>query len=167
MALVRGPFNLKWGDNVIEDVEELDLDPDFTSDDFETLQGNIYELDGPIKIAATITLLKSDIPALAAIVPQYFVANGGTLSTGETVNHAEGAIDVQAASCDDTIHNNLDVISCGNPANVLRIVNARTRFDDIDIDNKVQKVMIRFIGEPEGGAGALQMFREGTVAVVS
>lgn len=166
--IVRGPFVLRWGDNVIQDVEEIDLSHEVSSDDYETLGGKTITIDGSYKVSATITLLATDIAALAAIMPQYFVPNGGLLSTGETVNNANGAIDVRAAACDESlIFNNLDIESCANPAEVLRIVNARTRIEDVDIDNKVRKVMVTFIGESESTEATLQFFKKGTISVVS
>lgn len=166
--LIKGPFNFKWGDNLLTDIEEVDISHEIASDDFETLQGKTYEVDGAFKVSATITLLASDIPSLAVILPQHFVENGGVMSTGETVNNADGAIDVKAASCDEsTIYNNLDIISCANPANVLRIVNARTKIDGIELDSKLQKVMVKFVGESEAGEATIQLFREGTINVVS
>ena len=166
--IVRGPFDLKWGDNVIQDVEELDIEHEISSDDFETLQGKTYEVDGPYKVSATITLLASDIPTLAALLPQYFVADGAVLSTGETVNHAEGAIDVAPHDCDESlIYNNLDISSCANPAVVLRVINARTKIEGVETDNKIQKVMVKFIGESEADEATIQFLREGTISVVS
>lgn len=166
--LIRGPFTLRWGDNVIQDVEEIDLEHEVDSEDYDTVQGKVRTIDGAYRVSAVLTLLSTDIAALAAIMPQYFVPNQGTLSTGEKVNNANGAIDIKAASCDeDLILNNLDIESCSNPSEVLRIVNARTRIEDIDIDNKVRKVMVRFIGESEGTDATLQFFKKGTIAVVS
>lgn len=166
--IVRGPFTLKWGDNTIEDVEEIDLEHEVDSEDYDTVQGKTLTIDGAYRVSATITLLSTDIPALAALMPQYFVPNGGQLSTGETVNNANGAIDIKAAACDESlIFNNFDIISCANPAEVMRIVNARTRIEDVDIDNKVRKVMVRIIGESLGTEATLQFFRQGTIAVVS
>ena len=108
--IIRGPFEIKWGDNVISDIEEIDLEHSIDSEDYQTVQGRTLEIDGSYKATATITLLASDIPALAAILPQYFVPNGGILSTGETVNNADGAIDIKPAACDDElIFNNLDI----------------------------------------------------------
>lgn len=166
--IVRGPFTLRWGDNVIQDVEEIDLEHEVDSEDYDTLQGKTLTIDGSYKVGATITLLSTDIAALAAIMPQYFVPNGGQLSTGETVNEANGAIDIRAAACDEElIFNNLDIESCENPANVMRIVNARTRIEDVDLDNKIRKVMIRFVGESLGTEATLQFFKKGTISVVS
>lgn len=166
--IVRGPFTLRWGDNVIQDVEEIDLSHEVSSDDYETLQGRTITIDGSYKVGATITLLSTDIASLAVILPQYFVPNGGVLSTGETVNEANGAIDVRAAACDESlIFNNLDIESCSNPSDVLRIVNARTRIEDVDLDNKIRKVMIRFIGETVGSDATIQFFKKGTIHTVS
>jgi len=167
--IIRGPFTLKWGDNEIDDVEEISVEHEVDSEDYQTVQGRTLEIDGSYKVTATLTLLASDIPALAALLPQYFVANGQTLSTGERVNHAQGAIDIKAASCDESItYNHLDIISCGaSPANVLRIVNARTKIDGVEVDNKVQKVMVKFVGESDVDEATMQMFRQGTISVVS
>lgn len=168
MSLVRGPFSIKWGDNTITDVEEVSIDHEVTSDEFTTVQGTTLEIDGAYKVSATLTLLASDIPALSALLPQYFIANGGVMSTGETVNNATGAIDIKAASCDDSIvYNNLDITSCGNPGQVLRIVNARTRIEGIELDNVIKKVMIKFIGESASDEATVQIFKSGTIAVVS
>lgn len=166
--LVRGPFNLKWGDNTIEDVEEIDVSHEISSDDLETVGGKVIEVDGPYKVTAVLTLLASDISALAAILPQHFVANGGVLSTGETVDNADGAIDVVPRDCDtDLLFNNLDITACANPGQVFRIVNARTKIENVEFDNKLQKVMVKFVGEAEATEATIQFFAEGTIAVVS
>lgn len=166
--LIKQPLTLRWGDNVILDVEEVEVDSEISRDDFETVQGRTITVDGSRKASVKLTLLASDIPTLAALMPQYFVPDGGILSTGETVNHAEGAIDIAAAvACDQSeVKNNLDIESCGSPADVFRLVNARTSFEDITFD-KIRKVGITFIGEPEGDEGILQFFRKNTIAVVS
>lgn len=168
MPLIKGPFSLKWGDNTILDVEEITIDHNIATEEFETIQGKSYEIEGAYKASAIITLLGSDLPALAALLPQNFVANGGVMSTGETVNNAEGAIDIVPGNCSESIiYNNLDIISCANPANVARIVNARTKIESVEVDGKIQKVMIKFIGEPATDEATLQFFKDGTINVVS
>lgn len=166
--IIKGPFDLKWGDNVISDVESIDVSTDISRDDLETVQGQVITVDGARKATVKITLLASDIPALSAIMPQYFVPNGGLLSTGETVNHADGAIDIAAAiACAQAdVHNHLDIAACGAPQDVFRLVNARTSFEDISFD-KVRKVGVTFIGDPQGDDGLLQFFRKGTITTVS
>lgn len=168
MGVIRGPLNISWGGNTVEDVEEIDFSLDQDTDDHNTLDGHVFVFDGPIKATATLKLLKSDIPTLAAVLPQYFVPNGGVLSTGETVNHALGAIDVSAATCDtDPIYRPLDIVSCGNPGQVTRMVNTRTKIDSADFDPFVQTYSVQFIGEPASGDGNVQIFMEGSLTTVS
>ena len=168
MPLVKGPFTVKWGDNTLTDIEEVDVDHTVDSEDFITVQGQTREVDGSYKATAILTFLASDIPALAAVLPQNFVANGGVLSTGETVDSANGAIDIKANSCSlSTTFNNLDIISCANPANIFRLVNARTRIEAVEVSDKIMKVMVKFIGEPADDEASIQFFTDGTIAVVS
>lgn len=168
MALVRGPFDIVWGENTLTNIEEIENEFEQDSEDYTTVQHQTYELDGPIKASVTLTFLATDVAALAAVLPQYHVANGEVLSTGETVSDADGAIDVAAASCDeDPVYNDLDIISCANPGQVFRLVNARTKIDSIEFDDKIRKVMVKFIGEPGAGEANVQFFKEGTIAVVS
>ena len=168
MALVRGPFNITWGGNTLLNVEEISVDYEQDSEDYSTVQHQTYQVDGPIKASVTLTLLASDVPALAVVLPQYHVANGGTLSTGEKVSEANGAIDIKAAQCGTTpVYNDLDIVSCANPGHVFRLVNARTKLDSIEFDDKLRKVVVQFVGEPGSGEGNIQFFKNGTVAVVS
>lgn len=168
MALVKGPFTLKWGDTSLSDVDELSVDYSVDTEDAQTIQGQVRELAGPHKVTADVSLLASDIPALAALLPQYYVANGEVLSTGETVDHAEGAMDLVPGGCDtDPVYNNFDIIACGSDANIARIVNARTEFVGFEVDNKIRKAVVRIIGEAASDEATVQFFREGTVSVVS
>lgn len=168
MALVRGPWDITWGANTLTSVEEIEVEFEQDSEDYTTVQHQTFELDGPIKAGVSLTFLSTDVAALAAVLPQYHVANGEVLSTGETVSHADGAVDVAALACDeDPVYNDLDIASCGNPSQVFRLVNARTRIDSIEFDDKIRKVVVRFIGEPASGEANVQFFREGTIAVVS
>lgn len=161
--IIRGPQELSWGNNTLSGIEEIDVEYEQDSEDYETLQGNVYEVDGPMKVAATITLLDTDIPALAMLFPQYYVANGQTLSTGETVTDEDGAIDVKAAACDEElVFNDLDIVSC-TEGNTLRLKNTRTKVDGVEVDNKVRKVMVRFIGESPSGEAVMQFFKQGGI----
>lgn len=164
MALARGPFNFRWGINLLTDIEEVSTEFEQDSEDYSTLQGNVYELDGPMKVALTATFLSTDIPTLAVLLPQYYVANGETLSTGETVTDAVGAIDVRPAACDEElVMEDLDIESCADPSNILRLKNMRTKIDSVELDNKVRKVIIRFVGEASSGQAVMQFFREGGI----
>lgn len=167
-TLVKGPFSLKWGDTTLEDIEDLSVDYSVDTEDFKTIQGQTYEIAGSHKAVVELTLLASDIPSLAALLPQYFVDDGEVLSTGETVAHADGAIDIVPGGCStDPIYNHLDIIACGSSANIARMVNARTEISGMEISGKIRKVKVRVIGEPDSGDATLQFFRSGTISVVS
>lgn len=168
MALARGPFDLTWGGNTLTNIEEIGTEYEVDSSDYQTVQHQTFELDGAMKASVTLTLLSNDVPALAVVLPQFHVFNGQTLSTGEVVVDASGAIDVVAASCDQSIiYNDLLITSCGNPGQVFRLVNARTKVDSIEFDDKIRKVMIKFVGEPDPGQASVQFFKEGTVSGIS
>lgn len=158
MALVKGPFSIQWGSNPILDVSELSFNYEVASNDYETIQGNTYTVEGAITASVEVTLLSSDVAALATIFPQYYVAKGGTLSTGEQVTADEGAIDIKAASCDTTASKyNLEITSC--TGETTRLVDARTSLSNIEFaDNSVRTVTVTFRGEPESGKGIVQFF---------
>ena len=157
MALVKGPFTIKWGSNALLDVSELGFNYDVASNDYETLDGRTYTVEGAITASVDLTLLSSDVPALATIFPQYFVAKGGTLSTGEKVTSEDGAIDIVAA-CDTTASKyNLEITSCNGETT--RLVKARPSLSAVDFaDNAVRTVQVTFRGEPESGEGIVQFF---------
>lgn len=166
--LIRGPFDIKLGDNIVRDVEELNIEHEIDTEDFTTVQGQTYEVEGPYKATAELTLLSSDIASLSILLPQYHKANGEVMSTGETVSNADGAMEIVPQSCETSaVYNNLDIISCGNPGQVLRLVNVRSLLGGVELDNKLQRVTVRFVGEPAGGEATMQMFKEGTINVVS
>jgi hypothetical protein len=169
MALVRGPFDIKWGSNTLVDISEISLDFEQESNDYTTVDNRRYTIDGAISATVTLTLLASDVPALSVVLPQYHVPNAGTLSTGEKVSEANGAIDVVAASCDtNPVYNDLDIISCGSPGQVFRLKKARTKIDSMEFaDNAVRTVTVAFIGEPAAGTANIQFFEENSIAVVS
>lgn len=157
--LVKGPFSLKWGENPILDVSEVGFNYDVATNDYETIDGRTYTVDGAITATIDVTLLSSDVAALSTILPQYYVAEGEKMSTGETAPEG-GAIDIVAASCDTTNTNyNLDITSC--TGDVTRLVNARTSLSTVDIqDNSLRTVTITFRGEPAQGQGIVQFFKE-------
>lgn len=168
MALVRGPYDITWRGNTLAQIEEIDVEYEQDSEDYSTVQHQTFELEGPIKASVTLTFLASDVPALAVALPQHHVVNGGTLSTGERVSEASGAIDVKALDCDDaTVYGDLDINACGSQSSVFRLVNARTKLDGIEFDDKVRKVTVKFVGEPAQTEATVQFFEENSIAVVS
>lgn len=153
MALRKGPFSVQWGANVVADIEELEFEYEADVEELETVQGKTYEVRGAIKASATLTLLDTDIEALAALLPQYFVASGDTLANGETVTNPDGAIDVVAASCSSTpVVNDLTIDDCtGTVAGRLTLAGATTEIDTVEFD-KVRKVAIKFTGTAPAGS---------------
>lgn len=166
--VIKGPFKLRWGANPIVQVSEVATNYDQDTEDVDTIDGHRISFDGPISSSVDVTLLGNDIPALGALLPQFFVAKGGTMSTGEEVVDEDGAIDVVAAGCaTETVFNNLEVESCENPGNVFRLVNARTRVSAVDHTTNYRTVTISFVGQPESGMGVVQFFRANGLSPVS
>lgn len=163
MTKVIGPFELTWGANTLADVGEIGVDWDLDTEDFTTVQHNRFEVEGGLLVRVTLTLLSTDIAALAAVLPQFFVAQGGVMSTGEDVDSSVGAIDY-AAQCDDPVYNDLDIVSCGDPGQTMRVVNARTRISNVENTDKLRSLEVEFIGEPAGGQGAVQFFLSGGIS---
>lgn len=156
--LVRGPFTISWGSNIIEDIEELDFAYAKASSDYTNVRGKTFEIDGATKVTVTLGLLSTDIPSLAILLPQYYVPFGGTLSSGETVTNEEGAIDDVPHKCDEAmLYNDFDIVSCTNPSQVTRMKNARSKVDTFDITNKLQKIFVKLVGEATGGVAPVQI----------
>lgn len=162
--LVRGKFELTWGNNTLADIEEISVDYEQSSEDYSTVQHNTYEVDGAIKATISLTLLASDIPSLAAVLPQHFVAVGEELSTGETVDSSVGAIDIVPNCEDGTIYNDLEITSCDNPGQTMRLVNARTKLESIENDAMIRKVVVKFVGESGQGVAPIQFFLSGGIS---
>lgn len=164
MALVKGPFSIKWGNNPVLDVSEIGFNYEVNTNDYETVDGRTFQVEGAITASVELTLLSSDVDALKTILPQYYVPAESKLSTGETVTDEKGAIDIVAASCDTTATNYpLDITSC--TGEVTRLVNARTSLSSQEFaDNAVRTVTVTFVGEPAQGHGIVQFFKEGGIS---
>jgi hypothetical protein len=161
MSLVKGPFNFKWGSNTIRNVSDISVDYNVDTSDTDTLDGNKFTVQTGMSATVTLTLLDNDIASLATLLPQFYVPQGGTLSTGETVGQTGGAIDVTAASCTTSeVYNQLDIYACGTNAQVLRLVRARTQIDSVDVADGLRTVAVKFIGEPQSGTGVIQFLRD-------
>lgn len=161
MALVKGPFTLKWGSNTLTNVGEMSMNYDIESSDFKTIDGRTFKIEGAHSASVEVKLLESDVAAIRTILPQYYVAKNAKLSTGQTVNNDAGAIDIVAAKCDTATTNyDLDIISCNGQ--VTRLVNARTALSTNDFeDNVLRTVTVTFTAEPKAGQAALQFFGDG------
>lgn len=165
MALVKGPFNLKWGNNVLTDVESVDLSFEQESNDYTTVDGRKFTIKGAISASATITLLSSDAASLAPILPQFAKSANQTMSSGETVATGKVALDVLAGDCTaEADKYDLDIESCGNPGEVLRLKACSTSISSMDLENnQVRTVEITFTGEPAQGIAAVQSFEKGAL----
>lgn len=165
MALAKGPFEIKYGVDVLAGIETIDITTDITRDTYETVQGRSYEIATNKRVTVVATFLETDVASLSVVLPQYFVANGGTLSTGETVNDADGAIDITPDVCGEAgAATDLVITSCGNPGHVLRIPECETEWESIEMES-VRKVAVRFIGISTDSIA--QFFKEGAVSIVS
>lgn len=163
MSLIKGPFNFKWGANQLNNVSDISVDYTVDTSDTDTLDGRKFTVQTGMSATVTLTLLDNDVASLATVLPQYYVAQGEKLSTGETAGTG-GAIDIVAASCATADTNNdLDIIACGTGASVLRLVNARTQVDSVDIGDGLRTVAVMFIGEPAAGEGVIQLFPDGSL----
>lgn len=161
MSLVKGPFRFKWGANEVNNVSDISVDYSVDTSSTSTLDGNKYTVETGMSATVTLTLLDNDIASLAMLLPQFYIATGQPLSTGQTVTNVAGAIDVTAASCTvSDIYNQLDIYACGSNAQVLRLVNCRTQISSVDISDGLRTVAVQFIGEPASGDGVIQFLTD-------
>ena len=165
MALVKGPFKLTWGSNELQDLESVDLSFDQESNDYTTVDGRTITLKGAISASATITLLASDAASLSLILPQFAKAAGQSMSSGETVASGKAALDILAGDCTSEADKyDLDIESCGNPGEILRIKACSTSISGMDLENnQVRTVEVTFTGEPAQGIAAVQAFEKGAL----
>src|SRR3954463_2411525 len=100
---IKGPFDVQYGANTLEDIESFDFSYSVDTDDVTTVQGRKTRFYGSHQVTVKLTFLKNDVASLAVVLPQYHVATGQTLSSGETVTAADGAIDLVPGGCDATV----------------------------------------------------------------
>lgn len=155
--IVRGPFNLTWGDTTLLEIESLEIDYSLDSEDYTANSGHVYQIDKARKASVTCTFLATDIATLSAILPQYYKENGETLSNGDIVRNSAGAIDLIPHACDPSdIYHDLEIEACGGRAEVLRFVRTRTVIDNIEI-SKIRKIIVKFISEPLPSQASVQL----------
>ena len=161
MALVKGPFKIKWGNNTVHDVEEVEFEYEVESNDYKTVDGRTYKVQGAINASVSLTLLSTDVASLGVFLGDYHVRKNETLSTGETVDAEEGVIDIQAASCNGVPNTNyhLEIEAC--TGDIVRLVNTKPTITNIELaDNSIRKVTLTFNAEPAQGQGVLQFFKK-------
>lgn len=168
MALARGPFTVDWNGAVLNGIEEMNVEYEVAQQDYESVQGTTYTVFGNHKASAEITFLETDVPSLAEALPQYFKANGSTLSNGQVVADAQGALDIVPGGCTvSDIVSDLNITSCGNPGHVVRLHDVKTEIAGIEFDGPLRKVRVAFIGVPSGSEATAQFFRSGKLTGVS
>lgn len=164
--ILRGPNTLKLGLNTIAEVENIDVSYDVDSDDKKTVQGHTVTLYGAVKVSAKLTMLHSDVTSLAVLVPQNFVANGETLSSGEVVNDPDGAIDVLPAACSAAgLGEDLIIETCGDDGHIVRIMHCISQITGLSVDDKYTTVEVTLTGQSDGAS--IQIFRKGAISNVS
>lgn len=160
--LVTGPFTVKFGSSVtLEDVSEISWDYSSDSTQPTTIDGRTYDIPTTTSASIEITLLGADIAVLSQIFPQYAVAAGGTMSTGETTDKA--AFDCKAMSACGAValSDDLEVIGCEYTT---RLVNAKAKISSIDYeDNVVQTVTVTFTGNPSANEAVFQIYENGSL----
>lgn len=168
MARIKGPHTVEFGADTLTNIEEIDVEYETDTSDYSTVQGNKFVVDNTQSVTATLTLLTNDVPSMRVVLPSYFVANGGTLSTGETVTDADGAIDIVPEGCVDMGNlKHLTITSCDETGaeHTLRLTDVSTRIEGIEFDGPgARKVMVQFRGE---GATVAQFFSGGAPTTIS
>lgn len=159
MAIIKGPFNLVWGKNMLTDVESVDLSFETEGNDYNTMDGRSFSLQRAISASATISILASDAASLAPIIPQFAKLAGSTMSSGEIVEDGAVAIDIFADNCEVSEDKyDLDIISCNDPSQVLRLKSCATSVAGVNFENNQARVIeITFTGEPDHKIAAYQI----------
>lgn len=164
--IMRGPFDFQLGLNVLAEIENVDFSYDVDSDDKKTVQGRTVTVYGSHKVTVKAKFLETDVASLAVVVPQYHVANAGTLSSGETVTDAAGAIDLVPGGCGSaSLKEDLIISSCGSDGQVLRVMSCITELTGVDMDEKYRTVEVTFTGQSD--AATIQLFKKGAISLVS
>lgn len=156
-----GPYRVKYGSVIFDDVTEVSWDYSSDTNEQTMIDGRTKTLPTTTSASVDVTLYAADIQTLSLIFPQYAVPAGGTMSTGETTD--EPAFDAMAMSaCGATeLEEDLEIIGCRLTT---RLVNAKATISSIDYeDNVTQNVTITFTGQPNAGEAVFQMYKTGSL----
>lgn len=164
--IIKGPFNLRFGANTLAEIAKVGFAYTVDTTDTPTVQGHKVRTYGTHQVVLTLTLLQSDVASLAIVLPQYFVANGGVLSSGETVTDLDGAIDLVPGGCAaGTTKQDLILESCGDDGQILRVMECVSEISGASLDEKSMTVDVQFVGQSDHAT--IQMFAKGAISVVS
>lgn len=165
--IIRGPFNLIYGGSTLAEISTLKVAYTVDTSDTATVQGHKKRTYGAHEVIITATFLESDVPSLAVALPQYFVPYMGVLSTGETVNDHNGAIDIVPGNTATTAGSDLIIEQAAgtSTSNVLRILDAISEISGVSVDEKSQMVEVEFTGQSD--IATIQFFLKDAVTVLS
>jgi hypothetical protein len=165
--ILRGPFSLKYGPNTLAQIEKVNFSYSVDTTDTATVQGQKVRTYGAHQAEITVTFMQSDVASLAAVLSQYFVANGGVLSTGETVTDPNGAIDIVPGGCAAAqVASDLIIQSCGGSNSYyIRVLQCVSEIAGVTMDEKSATIDVAFTGQPT--AATMQIFKNGAITNVS
>lgn len=164
--IIKGPFDLRFGANTLAEISAVKFAYSVDTTDTPTVQGHKKRTYGAHQVIVTATFLESDVASLAVALPQYFVANGGVLSSGETVTDVNGAMDLVPGGCaTGSTLTDLIISSCGTDGQILRVMNCISEIAGLSLDEKNQTVDVDFVGQSD--AATIQLFAKGAISVVS
>jgi hypothetical protein len=160
MAVKKGPFTLKWGENTLAGIEEVKLEIEPEENEFTTIQGNKFKIQSALSGTVEITLLDTDMDALKAVLPQYHVIKTKSLTNGKAVKAEKGAIEFSLATCSDaaSVKYDLDILSCDGSGT--RLVSASSAISGVEISDNVRKVSVKFTAEPGTGKAPVQFLEK-------
>lgn len=160
------PYEVTYGANTVKNISELTVNMDRERETVPYLDGGMGRFNGNWDVSVDITIAKDDIDVLAALVPQYHVAQNEEMSTGEIVTGEDGAIDVNTTDCDtDEVTQFLEIKACNG--RVLRIVDATSDINTSTFNQNYGTTTVSFFGRAEGGRGAVQYFQAGDLTPAS
>ena len=156
--MFKGPFTARFGAVSITDILDYSPSVDVTTNDYTTIDGRTLTPQAGINASVEVQLRNATVDAIAAVLPQYWVESGDQLSTGQTVENTDGAIDVVAAACaEEDITHDLDLLDCTGQL-ALRLVRAKASLTNLEIqDSNLLTATITFNGQPAQGEAVLQI----------
>src|SRR6478672_7792707 len=140
--IVIGPWDIEVGGTILGEIESLNFTYAVKSDTFDSLQGQSTTIYGAHSSEIEITLLDTDITSLKAAIPQYWVANGATLSTGEVITDANGGIDIVPGNTGTP--RDLILVSANNPGQVMRLNDTTSEISGVDVTATIRKIKVKF-----------------------
>lgn len=163
--IVIGPWDIEVAGIILGEIESLNFTYGVKSDTFDSLQGQSTTVYGAHSAEIEATFLETDITSLKAAIPQYWVPNGATLSTGEVITDPNGGIDIVPGNTGNP--RDLILVSANNPGQVMRLNDTTSEMSGVDITGTIRKVKVKFNCQPTAEQALLQFFKEGATPGIS